>query len=157
MSQIFQIPLRVKIAFALYTAFFGTLGILFLILALNIAHGMTLFMAIIVCTLGWFPIGRVIFKKWMRKKMLQSGEIVYSTFVKVEPLMKGPFLGWQGYRVVTQWHDPETNLLYFFKSEIVSQDLTLLLNKIGDSLNIPVYIDRLNPKSQYYVDLAKVL
>ncbi|HIW06445.1 MAG TPA: hypothetical protein H9889_03850 [Candidatus Ignatzschineria merdigallinarum] len=154
MPTIFHIPLRIKISFALYTVFFGGIGIIFLLLALSIQHGMTLLMAVILCTLGWFPVCLMIFKKHLKRQMLQVGEKVETTLLEVKPFNKGTFLGWQGHIVVTQWYDPEKNLLYHFKSAIISQDPRQWSEPLEQNFSIPVYVDRSAPKSRYYVDLS---
>lgn len=152
MSQIFQIPLRVKIACALYTAFFGIPGILLLFFGLSIQHAVPLIFGLIMCACGWIPLYIVIRKYFLKKQLLQSGEVVMTKLVEVN-LAYYDLFGWRPYIIKTQWLDPMTNLIYHFKSPALNYDPSSV---VDDETIIPVYIDRQNPKHRYYMDVSKV-
>ncbi|UNM97292.1 hypothetical protein MMG00_05425 [Ignatzschineria rhizosphaerae] len=147
-----EMPLRVKILLLIFSCFFGIPGIFLLLLALKIGHGMTLLMAMIFCLIGWFPLYWFLNKNLIKKRVLKVGVIVETTYVSSQKASSS-ILGWQPYIVKTKWHDIENNRLYFFKSTWVSGEICHYLKT---NMFIPVYIDPLDPKKNYFMDLSPI-
>lgn len=147
-----KMPTSIKIFFALFCVFFGVPGIGLLILSVSIAHPVPLIFGLIMCACGWIPLYIALRKIWLKKKMLQEGEIIETHFVGIN-LAYYDLFGWRPYILKTQWHDPVTNLIYHFKSPALNEDVSPFMK---EGVTIPVYIDRNNPKHRYYMDVSKI-
>lgn len=147
-----KMPSSIKVLFILFCFFFGVPGIGLLILSVGVAHPAPLIFGLVMCACGWIPLYIALRKMWLKKTMLQHGEMIETRFVEMNPAYYDLF-GWRPYIMKTQWHDPVTNLIYHFKSPPLNRDVTHLVKERG---TIPVYIDQRNPKHRYYMDVSKL-
>lgn len=147
-----EMPLRVKILTLIFSCSFGIPGILLLLLALKISHGMTLLLATVLCLIGWFPLYWFFYKFFIKKRVLKVGVIVEATYVDSK-LASSSLLGWQPYVIKTEWYDMKNNRLYYFKSPWVSEEVRSFLKP---NMIIPVYIDPVDPKKYHLMDLQAI-
>lgn len=98
-----------------------------------------------------FPILLRIHKKERLKKILLStGRVIYAQIQSVNVNYRVRYNGKYPYNITCSWHDPSTNLTYFFTSDDLQFDPSQRLEEQGIQ-EIPVYIDPQNIK-RYYVN-----
>lgn len=145
-------PLIIKVQFTICCLIFGIPGILLLILGMNIHQPIVIIFGLFMSACGGIPFYIVLRKRILKKQMLQKGTLVMTKVVAVNLAYYNLF-GWRPYIITTQWLDPITNLIYHFKSPAFNHDPSAMIN---EEMQIPVYIDRQNPKYRYYMNVAKV-
>ncbi|OPZ89418.1 MAG: hypothetical protein BWY74_02732 [Firmicutes bacterium ADurb.Bin419] len=100
----------------------------------------------------------MLFKKVMRirnhKYLLENGEVVNAEITKVIYKKNYSVNGVSPYVITCKWIDPSTGIYYFFTSDHIWFDPEPIIIE-RDIKNLPVYIDRYNPK-KYSVSLEEL-
>ncbi len=111
-------------------------------------------MGLIAASIGFVIIFRKVMKIKSHKYLLENGEVVNAEITNVDYKSSYTVNGVSPYVITCKWVDPSTGIYYFFKSDNIWFDPEPIINE-RDIKNLPVYIDRYNPK-KYSVSLEEL-
>lgn len=103
---------------------------------------------------GFGFILKKIMKTKTRKYLLENGELVYADITEIKLNLAYRVNGRNPYIIICKWKDPSTDLFYFFISDNIWFDPEPILSD-RDIRQLPVYIDRNNPK-KYTVSIKEL-
>lgn len=96
----------------------------------------------------------IIKKHNLAKKLKANGKLIYATYVEAILNISLTVNGRHPYNIICEWHNPEDNKKYIFKSSNIWINPEIIITD-KNITTIPVYVNTQNLK-QYYVDTTSI-